>query len=110
MKMRTGRITLLWECDRCHIKASQPLEDIAEVGTAICEDCGDDMTLQEEVETKTDTITIHLEGGVVHGIEGIPPGVKITILNYDTNDIEEERITQTPHGEAVVTTYEGRSN
>lgn len=43
-------IILKWYCPRCDIHSEQYLSDIAEVGTAICEECGDDMLLGINVE------------------------------------------------------------
>lgn len=45
-----SEITLNWTCEECDEKVQQPLTDIVEVGTAICPECGDDMTLEEEVQ------------------------------------------------------------
>ena len=47
--MKTADITLNWSCAECHTTSVQPLSDIAEVGTAICEVCGNDMVLEDEV-------------------------------------------------------------
>ena len=49
MTVESDDVTLRWECARCHVQAEQALTDIAECGTAICENCGDDMTLEAEV-------------------------------------------------------------
>jgi hypothetical protein len=51
-RIPVSKITLLWVCPNknCHEEAAQPLGEIAEAGTAICPECGDDMELKEYVE------------------------------------------------------------
>lgn len=49
MKIKIGNITLNWTCDDCSETVEQPLSDVAEVGTAICPECGRDMALKDEV-------------------------------------------------------------
>lgn len=43
-------IILHWWCPECDVKAQQYLTDIVDVGTAICEECGNDMCLRKDVE------------------------------------------------------------
>ena len=47
--VKSDDMTLRWECARCHVTAEQALTNIAEVGTPICESCGNDMVLDDEV-------------------------------------------------------------
>ena len=44
-------------------------------------------------------ITVTVEGGVVQGIDGIPAGVIIRVLDFDTEGAEEESLTALPNGE-----------
>lgn len=53
--MKTGDITLNWSCEPCHTQSVQPLWDITEVGTAVCEVCGDDMALEDHVAVNPDS-------------------------------------------------------
>ncbi len=50
MRIKTESIVLHWSCGRCNKTAEQELTSIGESGTAICPECGDDMTLGEECE------------------------------------------------------------
>ena len=43
-------IILHWYCSECDIRSEQRLIDIAEVGTAICPGCDNDMLLGIDVE------------------------------------------------------------
>jgi hypothetical protein len=51
-RIPVSKITLLWVCPNrdCDEEVAQPLGEIAEAGTAICPECGDDMELKEYVE------------------------------------------------------------
>ncbi len=52
-------------------------------------------------------ITITMEGGVIHGIEGIPPSVTVRVLDFDIEGVEPGRITTTASGEkACVSEWE----
>jgi hypothetical protein len=37
-------------------------------------------------------ITVTLEGGVIQGIEGVPPGVTVRVLDHDVESVEPERL------------------
>ena len=50
-------------------------------------------------------IAIHLEGAVIHDIVNIPEGTVIVVYDYDVEDVEDTRITETPGGPAVVTRW-----
>lgn len=45
MTVAIQQITLLWECERCDVTATQPLSNIADAGTFLCEQCDDEMSL-----------------------------------------------------------------
>lgn len=45
----SDKVIIRWYCPKCHEVGEQPLTDIPEVGTAICE-CGDDMELSPFVQ------------------------------------------------------------
>ena len=46
-KIRVDKIILNYTCENCKETGEQFLCDIVEVGTAICQECGDDMELDE---------------------------------------------------------------
>jgi hypothetical protein len=55
-------------------------------------------------------ITITIEGGVIHGIEGIPPGLTVRVLDFDIEGVEPGRITTTASGEkACVSDWESEA-
>lgn len=51
MRITTDSIVLHWSCEHCGETAEQELASIVESGTAICPECGDDMSLGETVES-----------------------------------------------------------
>lgn len=54
------------------------------------------------------TITITVEGGVIQDIEGIPNDVLIEVWDFDTDGVEDSRVTTNDIGEAyVLSVYEG---
>ena len=58
------------------------------------------------------TIYIIVEGGVVHGVTQIPPGIEIVIIDHDIEGLDADRITVSPlNGEACcLATYDERSH
>jgi hypothetical protein len=55
-------------------------------------------------------ITITMEGGVIHGIEGIPPGLTVHVLDFEIEGVEPGRITTTASGEkACVSDWESEA-
>ncbi len=55
-------------------------------------------------------ITITMEGGVIHAVEGIPNGVTMRILDFDIEGVEPERISTTASGDkACVSEWQGGS-
>jgi hypothetical protein len=44
-------------------------------------------------------IAVTVEGGVIQAIDGIPAGVTIRVLDFDTDGAEEESLTALPNGE-----------
>ncbi len=51
-------------------------------------------------------VHIDVEGGVVHCVT-LPPGVTVTIRDYDIEGVEEDRVSVDEHGyECVVTKWE----
>ena len=54
-------------------------------------------------------ITVTVEGGVVQAIDGIPPGMTVRVLDFDTDGAEEESLTALPNGEkACVSEWNGK--
>jgi len=45
----TSSVTPLLVCEECDVHAEQNLTDITDVGTLICTECGQDMTLDDHV-------------------------------------------------------------
>jgi hypothetical protein len=43
-------------------------------------------------------ITVTVEGGVVQAIDGIPPGMTVRVLDFDTDGADEESLTALPNG------------
>ena len=59
--------------------------------------------LQEEEAPPTSDqshklITVTVEGGVVQAIDGIPAGVTVRVLDFDTDGLDEESLTALPNG------------
>jgi len=55
-------------------------------------------------------ITVTVEGGVVQAIDGIPPGMTVRVLDFDTDGAEEESLTALPNGEkACVSEWSGKA-
>jgi len=51
----------------------------------------------------TQEIFVVMEGGVVHEIVNPPPNIHVTVLDYDIEGVEKERIEVSPvDGEACV--------
>ena len=48
-------------------------------------------------------IFVVMEGGVVHEIVNLPPHINVTVIDYDTEGVEKERLAISPvDGEACV--------
>jgi hypothetical protein len=47
------------------------------------------------MESKTE-IFILIEGGVVHEVVGLPPNINVTVVDYDTEGVEKERLEISP--------------
>ena len=41
-------------------------------------------------------IFVVMEGGVVHEIVNLPPNIKVTVIDYDTEGVEKERLEISP--------------
>jgi hypothetical protein len=53
-------------------------------------------------------IIVTVEGGVIQAIDGIPAGITIRVLDFDTEGAEEESLTALPNGEkACVSEWSG---
>jgi len=58
-------------------------------------------TITETQKTADTTTTpkeifVVLEGGVVHEIVGLPENINVTVIDYDTEGVEKERIGISP--------------
>jgi hypothetical protein len=47
------------------------------------------------MDSKTE-IFILIEGGVVHEVVGLPPNINLTVIDYDTEGVEKERLEISP--------------
>jgi len=55
-------------------------------------------------------IIVTVEGGVIQAIDGIPDGVTICVLDFDTEGAEGESLTALPNGEkACVSEWSGKT-
>ena len=50
-------------------------------------------------------IIIHVEGGIIQQISDIPKGVEVEVRDYDTDGTDADRLTDTPDGQAIVSTW-----
>lgn len=53
--------------------------------------------------TDQDRIIIHVEGGLITAISGVPFDVTVEIRDYDVDGASPEELTDTPDGPAYVT-------
>jgi hypothetical protein len=55
--------------------------------------------------TSTIEITVYLEGGVIQDITGIPDNGKVTVVDWDTEGVEPDLLTELEAGAALVSTW-----
>jgi hypothetical protein len=56
-------------------------------------------------EIKPVEIFVIMEGGVVHEIVNLPPNINVTVIDYDTEGVEKDRLEISPvDGELCVIT------
>ena len=48
------------------------------------------------VEFNHKEIFILIEGGVVHEVVNLPPDINVTVIDYDTEGVEPERLEVSP--------------
>ena len=54
-------------------------------------------------------ITVTVEGGVVQSVDGVPRGITVRVLDFDTEGTEEECLTALPNGgKACVSEWSGK--
>jgi hypothetical protein len=59
----------------------------------------------------TAVITITVEGGVVQAIDGIPSGMTVRVLDFDTDGVDEESLVALPNGsKASVSDWEASTS
>ena len=64
-----------------------------------------EQTKQTAEATKPVEIFVILEGGVVHEIVDLPDHINVTVIDYDTEGVEKDRLEISPvDGEACVIT------
>ncbi len=52
--------------------------------------------------SKPPTITVFIEGGVVHDVVGVPAGVTLEIHDYDVEGMDADRIEEDAEGKEFV--------
>lgn len=65
----------------------------------LCDEIKDLIQSLTEVDNE---ITIDMEGGLIQDITGIPEGVKIRIVDWDIDGVEEKDLTKLKDGMALV--------
>ena len=50
----------------------------------------------KECKTESTEIFVILEDGLVHEIVNLPPNINVTVLDYDTEGVENERLAISP--------------
>ena len=56
--------------------------------------------------TERHTITVHVEGGAVCDVEGVPPGIDVVVRDYDVEGGDADDVTEDDDGnECVETVY-----
>jgi hypothetical protein len=60
--------------------------------------------------TSTIEITVYLEGGVIQDITGIPDNGKVTVVDWDTEGVEPDLLTELEAGAALVSTWQNEVN
>ena len=55
-----------------------------------------DKTKKTDDAAKPVEIFVVMEGGVVHEIVNLPANINVTIIDYDTEDVEKERLEISP--------------
>ena len=59
--------------------------------------------VEKVVEFTQKEIFIVIEGGVVHEVVNLPPSINVTVIDYDTEGVEKERLEISPvDGEVCV--------
>ena len=48
------------------------------------------------------TITVTMQGGLIADVDGIPPGVRVRVLELDVEGMEEEDLVQLPDGKQAI--------
>ena len=82
-------ICYLHECTKAWHLGFVTLSDLADAVLAV------QRSLVEKV-TKSTEIFLIMEGGVVHEIVDLPDNIKVTLIDYDTEGVEKERLEISP--------------
>jgi hypothetical protein len=80
-------------------------------GTPICPECGADYGYDCTVvrQPKRRTVDVTVEGGVIQHIEHIPAGIKVRVIDFDTDGTPPNELTTLRNGStAIVSVYEGK--
>jgi hypothetical protein len=52
--------------------------------------------VEKVIESSRKDIFILIEGGVVHEVVNLPPNINVTVIDYDTEGVEKERLAISP--------------
>ena len=52
--------------------------------------------VEKVIESTRKEIFIIMEGGVVHEVVNLPPNINVTVIDYDTEGVEKERLEISP--------------
>jgi hypothetical protein len=52
--------------------------------------------VEKVVELTRKEIFIVMEGGMVHEVVNLPPNLNVTVIDYDTDGVEKERLAISP--------------
>jgi hypothetical protein len=89
--------------------AGNPFDDaLRELSFALDEaENGLPFVFQKGAERKPRIITFTVEGGVIQSVDDIPPGVAVTVLDFDTDGVGEHKtkVVNDKGQRAVVTEY-----
>lgn len=51
---------------------------------------------------KLRTITVTMQGGLIADVDGIPPGVRVRVLELDVEGMDEEDLVTLPDGKQAI--------
>ena len=82
-------ICYLHECTKAWHLGFVTLSDLADAVLVV-------KTILVEKVSRCSEIFVVMEGGVVHEIVNLPPNINVTVIDYDTEGVEKERLEISP--------------